>query len=99
MLLIEACTIGGAKGKILPPAAVLKNRMIDRWKIPKILVISTKVDRFAGILVAIGEISPISYGIRTETERLRVLVWVIPEISQMSWLCTNSSVWRSVKIK
>ena len=24
VLLIEACTIGGAKGKILPPAAVLK---------------------------------------------------------------------------
>ena len=73
--------------------------MIDRWEIPKISVISTKVDRFTGILVVIGEISPISYGIRTETERLRVLVHVIPEILQMSWLCTNNSVWRSVKIK
>ena len=52
--------------------------MIDRWEIPEISVISTKVDRFAGILVVIGKISPISYGIRTETERLRVLVWVTP---------------------
>ena len=73
--------------------------MIDRWEIPKISVISTKVDRFAGKLVVIGEMLPISYGIRTETERLRVLVWVIPEILQMSWLCANNSVWRSVKIK
>ena len=73
--------------------------MIDRWEIPKISVISTKIDRFAGTLVVIGEISPISCGIRTETERLRVLVWVILEISQMSWLCTNNSVWRSVKTK
>ena len=24
VLLLEACTIGGAKGKMLPPAAVLK---------------------------------------------------------------------------
>ena len=73
--------------------------MIDRWEIPKTLVISAKVDRFAGILVVTGEILPISYGIRTETERLRVLVQVIPKISQMSWMCTNNSVWRSVKIK
>ena len=73
--------------------------MTDRWEIPEILVISTKIDRFAGTLVAIGKISPISYGIRTETERLRVLVWVIPKILQMSWLCANNSVWRSVKIK
>ena len=73
--------------------------MNDRWEIPKISVISTKIDRFAGTLVAIGKILPISYGIRTETERLRVLVWVIPKILQMSWLCANNSVWRSVKIK
>ena len=73
--------------------------MIDRWEIPEISVISTKVDRFAGILIAISEILPIPYGIRTETERSGVLVWVIPEISQMSWLCANSSVWRSVKNK
>ena len=63
------------------------------------LVISTKIDRFTGTLVVIGEVLPITYGIRTETERLRVLVQVFPEISQMSWLCTNNSVWRSVKIK
>ena len=73
--------------------------MIDRWEIPEILVISAKVDRFAGILVVIGKILPISYGMRTETERLRVLVQVIPKISQMSWLHTNNSEWRSVKIK
>ena len=41
-------------------------------------MISTKVDRFAGILV-VGEISPISYGIRTETEGLRVLVGLYPK--------------------
>ena len=58
--------------------------MTDRWEIPKISVISAKIDRLAGTLVAIGEISPISYGVRTETERLRVLVWVIPEILQIS---------------
>ena len=73
--------------------------MIDRWEIPKISVISAKVDRFAGILVVIGKILPISCGMRTETERLRVLVWVIPKILQMSWLCANNSVWRFVKIK
>ena len=73
--------------------------MTDRWEIPKISVISAKIDRFPGTLVAISKISQISYGIRTETERLRVLVWVIPEISQISWLCANNSVWRSVKIK
>ena len=73
--------------------------MIDRWEIPEFLVISAKIDRFAGTLVVFGEILPISYGIRTETERLRVLVQVIPEILQMSWLCANNSVWRSVKIK
>ena len=73
--------------------------MVDRWEITKILVISAKVDRLAGILVVIGKISPISYGIRTETEGLRVLVGAVPKISQMSWLCANSSVWRSVKIK
>ena len=73
--------------------------MTDRWEIPNILVISTKIDRFVGTLVAIDEISPISYGIRTETERLRVLVWVIPKILQISWLCANNSVWRSVKNK
>ena len=66
--------------------------MIDRWEIPEISVISAKVDRFAGILVVVGKILPISYGIRTEMERLRVLVWVIPKISQMSWLCTNNCV-------
>ena len=54
---------------------------------------------FAGIVIAISKILPISYGIRTEIEGLRVLVWVIPKISQMSWMCTNNSVWRSVKIK
>ena len=63
--------------------------MTDRWEIPKILVISTKIDRFAGTLVAIGEILLISYGVRTETERLRVLVQVIPKISQISWLCVE----------
>ena len=66
--------------------------MINRWKIPEISVISAKVDRFAEILVVAGEILPISYGIRTEIERLRVLVRVIPKILQMSWLCTNNSV-------
>ena len=73
--------------------------MIDMWEIPEISVISAKIDRFTGTVVVIGEILPISYGIRTETERLRVLVQVIPEILQMSWLCANNSVWRSVKIK
>ena len=34
--------------------------MIDRWEIPEISVISTKIYRFAGTLVVIGEISPIS---------------------------------------
>ena len=63
------------------PSCSSKNRMIDRWEISKLLVISTEVDRFAGILVVIGKILPITYGIRTETERLRVLVWVIPEIN------------------
>ena len=53
--------------------------MIDRWEIPKILVISAKVDRFAGILVVIGEILPISYGIRTETDGLRELVGLFPK--------------------
>ena len=73
--------------------------MTDRWEIHQISVISAKIDRFAGTLVAIGQISPISYGIRTETERLRVLVWVIPEISQICWLYANNCVCRSVKIK
>ena len=54
--------------------------MTDRWEIPKISVISTKIGRFAGTLFVIGEILQISYGVRTETERLRVLVQVIPVV-------------------
>ena len=53
--------------------------MIDRWEIPDISVISAKVDRFAGILVVIGKISPISYGKRTETDGLRELVGLFPK--------------------
>ena len=98
VLLIEACTIGGAKGSFTPSCSS-KSRMIDRWEVPKISVISVKVDRVAVMLVVIGEILPISYGIRTEIERLRALVLVIPKILQMFWLCTNNSAWRSVKIK
>ena len=48
--------------------------MIDRWEIPKLLVISAKSDRFTVKSVAISEISLMYYGVRTETERLRVLV-------------------------
>ena len=42
-------------------------------------MISAKVDRFAGILVVVGEILPISYGIRTETEGLRELDGLFPK--------------------
>ena len=48
--------------------------MIDRWKIPEISVISTKSDRVAGLSAAISEISLISYGVRTENRRMKVVV-------------------------
>ena len=72
--------------------------MIDRWEIPKISVISAKVDRFAGILVAVGKISPIFYGIRPETEGLRVLVGLFPKFHRYPG-CVLTAVWRSVKVK
>ena len=57
--------------------------MIDRWEIPEILVISAKIDRFVVRLIVISKILLIFYGVRTETERLRVLVQVILKILQM----------------
>ena len=61
-----------------------------------------KCDRVAGFVAAISEISLISlacYGGGTETERLRVWFESVLKISQISQLCTNSSMWKPVKIK
>ena len=66
--------MGGVPPKISKKCCSSKNRMIDRWEILKISVISAKIDIFVVWLIVISKILLIFYSVRTETERLRVLV-------------------------
>ena len=73
--------------------------MIDRWVQWQNFANGPQSDRVAGFLVAVIKILLISYGVRTEMERLRAWFDSFSKISQISHLCTNSSKWKSVKTK